>query len=146
MLLRQQSSAIKNQLVAKIPPTRVVSCSSLVLYGIRIVGFHALKGPIIGANENAGYISILTFEGNITEFTMIEVERPPVIIKSISLTICYDHIHELRKGKISIFNYKTCMFAKLFKFVSISRDQSTADWSTSMSKLIRGRREVTSSV
>ena len=30
----------------------------LVLYGIRIVGFHALKGPIIGANENAGYISL----------------------------------------------------------------------------------------
>ena len=30
---------------------------SLVLYGIRIVGFHALKGPIIGANENVGYIS-----------------------------------------------------------------------------------------
>ena len=25
------------------------ACSSLVLYGIRIVGFHARKGPIIGA-------------------------------------------------------------------------------------------------
>ena len=40
--------AIKNQLVAKIPPTRGISCSSLVLYGIRIVGFHARKGPIRG--------------------------------------------------------------------------------------------------
>ena len=25
------------------------ACSSLVLYGIRIVGFHARKGPILGA-------------------------------------------------------------------------------------------------
>ena len=33
---------------AKIPPTRGISCSSLVLYGIRIVGFHARKGPIRG--------------------------------------------------------------------------------------------------
>ena len=57
MMLRQQSYAIKNQLVAKIPPTRDIFCSSLVLYSIRIVGFHARKGPIIGANENAGYIS-----------------------------------------------------------------------------------------
>ena len=86
-------------------------------------------------DQNSRLLEILTFEGNITEFTLIEVERSPVIIKSISLTICYDHIHELRKGKISIFNYKTCMFAKLFKFVSISRDQSTADWSTSMSRI-----------
>ena len=35
------------------PPTRgfgtLFACSSLVLYGIRIVGFHARKGPIIGA-------------------------------------------------------------------------------------------------
>ena len=45
-MLRQQSYAIKNQLVAKIPPTRGICCSSLVLYGIRIVGFHARKGPI----------------------------------------------------------------------------------------------------
>ena len=29
----------------------------MVLYCIRIVGFHARKGPIIDANENAGYIS-----------------------------------------------------------------------------------------
>ena len=57
-MLRQQSYAIKNQLVAKTPPTRGISCSSLVLYGIRIVGFHARKGPSIGANENAGYISL----------------------------------------------------------------------------------------
>ena len=39
VLLRQQSYDIKNQLVAKIPPTRGISCSSLVLYGIRMVGF-----------------------------------------------------------------------------------------------------------
>ena len=49
MLLHQQSYAIKKQLVAKIPPTGGISCSSLVLYGIRIVGFHARKAPIIGA-------------------------------------------------------------------------------------------------
>ena len=30
-----QSYAIKNQIVAKIPPTWGISCSSLVLYGIR---------------------------------------------------------------------------------------------------------------
>ena len=30
------------------------TCSSLVLYGIRIVGFYARKGPIIGAKENSG--------------------------------------------------------------------------------------------
>ena len=60
-LLPQQSFAIKNQLGHPKPPTRgfgtqntsyylgVFACSSLVLYGIRIVGFHARKGPIIGA-------------------------------------------------------------------------------------------------
>ena len=52
--------AIKNQLGHPKPPTRVFgtqntpiggyfACSSLVLYVIRIVGFHARKGPIIGA-------------------------------------------------------------------------------------------------
>ena len=45
-MLRQQSFTIRNQLVAKIPPTMDISCSSLALYGIRIVGFHARKGPI----------------------------------------------------------------------------------------------------
>ena len=48
MMLRQLSYAIKNQLVAKIPPLGGISCSSLVLYVIRIVGFHARKGPIRG--------------------------------------------------------------------------------------------------
>ena len=38
-MLRQQSYAIKNQLVAKIPPTRGIFYSSLVINGIRIVGF-----------------------------------------------------------------------------------------------------------
>ena len=47
VLLRQQSYARKNPLVAKIPPTRGICCSSLVLYGMSIVGFHALKGSII---------------------------------------------------------------------------------------------------
>ena len=28
------------------------ACSSLVIYGIRIVGFHARKGPIIGCPES----------------------------------------------------------------------------------------------
>ena len=56
-MLRQQYYAIKNQLVASKVPTSGISCSSLVLYGIRIVGFHARNGPIIGANENAEYIS-----------------------------------------------------------------------------------------
>ena len=40
---------------AKYP--HIFACPSLVLYVIRIVGFHARKGPIIGANENSGYIS-----------------------------------------------------------------------------------------
>ena len=62
MLLRQQSYAIKNQLVAKI------SCSSLVLYGIRIVGFHEQKGPIMCANETAGYISIKAGEQIVTSY------------------------------------------------------------------------------
>ena len=48
-LLRQQSYAIKNQLVAFKAHRGYFACSSLVLYGIRIVGFHARKGPIIGA-------------------------------------------------------------------------------------------------
>ena len=72
---------------------------------------------------------------NITEFTMIEVEGSPVIIKSMLPIIFYDHIHELRKGKIPILFYKMCVFAKLFKFVSISRNQPTAYWSTSMSRI-----------
>ena len=42
VLLCQHSYAIKNQLIASKAPY-----SSLVLYGIRIVGFHARKGPII---------------------------------------------------------------------------------------------------
>ena len=58
MLLRQQSYAIKNQLgQRKILPTLYFACSSLVLYVIWIVVFHARKGSIIGANENTGYIS-----------------------------------------------------------------------------------------
>ena len=55
-LLRQLSYAIKNQLVASKAPRggfgtqttpigEYFACSSLVLYGIKIVGFHALKGP-----------------------------------------------------------------------------------------------------
>ena len=54
-MLRQQSYAIKNQLVASKsfrrqnnPIGGYFACSSLVLYGIRIVGFHARKGPITG--------------------------------------------------------------------------------------------------
>ena len=55
-MLRQLSCAIKNQLKAtkapyeglwsEMPPTRGISYHSLVLYGIRIGGFHARKGPI----------------------------------------------------------------------------------------------------
>ena len=42
-LLRQQSYyAIQNQLGHPKPPTKGL-CSSLVLYGVRIVGFHARK-------------------------------------------------------------------------------------------------------
>ena len=48
-MLRQLSYAIKNQLVAKIPPLGGISCSSLVLYVIRIGGFHARKESIRGA-------------------------------------------------------------------------------------------------
>ena len=33
---------------AKRPKGSFLACPSLVLYGMRIVGFHALKGPIIG--------------------------------------------------------------------------------------------------
>ena len=50
MLLRQLSYAIKNQgLWDEMPPTRGISCLSLVLYGIRLGGFHAVKGSVIGA-------------------------------------------------------------------------------------------------
>ena len=62
-MLRQRSYAIKNQLVAKIPPTRGISCSSLVLYGIRIVGFHAWKGPIIDCQWECWiYVSSITLQ------------------------------------------------------------------------------------
>ena len=47
--------AIKNQRGARNTPSRGYFCDELVLYGL--VGFHARKGPTIGANENAGYIS-----------------------------------------------------------------------------------------
>ena len=82
MMLRQLSYAIKNQLVAKIPPTRGISCSSLVLYGMSQVASmhrkvllgvdHALKGPIIGTNENAGYISEYFYSesGNVALITV----------------------------------------------------------------------------
>ena len=50
MLLHQLSYAIKNQLGHPKPP----SCSSLVLYGIRIGDFHARKGPICVPNPLVG--------------------------------------------------------------------------------------------
>ena len=75
--------------------------------------------------QNSVLSDILTFKGNITEIALCEVERSPVVIKFIFLTICYDYIHKLRKRKISILNYKMYIAAILFKFVSISRDQST---------------------
>ena len=61
-MLRQLSYAIKNQLGHPKPPTKgfgtqkyphwgYFACSSLVLYGIRIVGYHARKGPITGAQS-----------------------------------------------------------------------------------------------
>ena len=48
----QQSYAIKNQLGRRKPQEEALdtlACSSRVLYGKRIVGFHARKGHIIGA-------------------------------------------------------------------------------------------------
>ena len=76
-------------------------------------------------DQNSVLSDILTFKGNITEIALCEVERSPVVIKFIFLTICYDYIHKLRKGKISILIYQMCNRAILFKFVSIGRDQST---------------------
>ena len=55
VMLRQQSYAIKNQLVAKIPPFLLLAGS----LWHKDSWLHALKGPIIGANENAGYISAM---------------------------------------------------------------------------------------
>ena len=65
MFLRQVSNAIKNQLKAakapyyglwnEMPPTRGISCLSLVLYGIRIGGFHAGKG----SNIDSGVSNIM---------------------------------------------------------------------------------------
>ena len=46
-MLRQNSYAIKNQLKAPKAPTRGIPCISLVLYGIRIGGFHARKESMI---------------------------------------------------------------------------------------------------
>ena len=48
-MLRQLSDAIKNQLKTSKAPTRDISCLSMLLYGIRIGGFHAGKGSVIGA-------------------------------------------------------------------------------------------------
>ena len=48
VLLRQLFSAIKNQLKAP-KAIRGISCLSLVLFGVRLGGFHALKGSIKGA-------------------------------------------------------------------------------------------------
>ena len=47
---RRIQNPLLGALERKIPPTRgYFACSSLVLYGTRLVGFHARKGPITGA-------------------------------------------------------------------------------------------------
>ena len=46
---RRIQSPLLGALERKIPLGGYFACSSLVLYGIRIVGFQALKGPFIGA-------------------------------------------------------------------------------------------------
>ena len=46
---RRIQSPLLGALERKIPLGGYFACSSLVLYGIRIGGFHARKGPIIGA-------------------------------------------------------------------------------------------------
>ena len=46
---RRIQSPLLGALDRKIPLGGYFACSSLVLYGIRIGGFHARKGPIIGA-------------------------------------------------------------------------------------------------